>query len=152
MKYLFLYIVLAIQLFSYEKIQNTNFVEYRIETNFEDFVYSLEDEMITNGFILSYRSNIAKVANTSAKYYKKPPVFINAQKLGFCKNSLGYKLLQENKNNIMFCPISIAIYESSAKKIILLYQLAHKIDASDTRVDSLNKTILELFENVINEI
>ena len=113
-------------------------------------MYALENEMITDGFILSYRSDIGKVADTNAKYYKKPPLFINAQKLGFCKNSLGYKLLEENKNNILYCPISIAIYESSPQNVILLYQLAHKINIDDTSVDILNQTILELLENVID--
>ena len=150
MKYLLIYILFLTQLFSYQKLQNDNFVEYRIKTNFEDIVYALEDEMITDGFILSYRSNIGKVANTNAKYYKKPPIFINAKKLGFCKNSLGYKLLAENKNNILYCPISIAIYESSPHNVILLYQLAQKINTSDTSVDMLNQTILELLENVID--
>ncbi len=107
--------------------------------------------MISHGFVLSYNSNIAKMANTTAEFYKTPPLFIEAQKIGFCKNTLGYALLKDNKKYIAYCPISVAVYEIAPKKITILYKLAQKIDEKDKSIDELNTQITSLLKNIATD-
>lgn len=137
--------------FSSDKVEQKLFAEYQVEGDFKEVVYYLKDEMISHGFVLSYSSNIAKMANTTAEFYKTPPLFIEAQKIGFCKNTLGYALLKDNKKYIAYCPISVAVYEIAPKKITILYKLAQKIDEKDKSIDELNTQITSLLKNIATD-
>ncbi len=149
MKYLFILFLVCTHSLSYDKIISQYYVQYETDGDFDEIVYSLKDEMISNSFTLSFQSNLGKSINMMSKHLKKDKIFLNAQKIGFCKNSLGFKLVVENEKNILYCPIDIIVYEKTKNKITILYELAKKLKEDDTMVYELNNTIIRHLENIL---
>ncbi len=151
MKFLLLFLLCFSYSFGVDEVEQRLFVEYHVDGDFDEVVYYLKDEMLSHGFVLSYSSDIAKMANGTAEFYKTKPLFIKAQKIGFCKKSLGYALLRDNRKYIAYCPISVALYEIAPKKITILYKLAQKIDVKDRSVDDLNELLSSLLKNIAKD-
>ena len=151
MKYLLVLVFCYSYLFSYTKTTNEHFIEYNLENNFDALVYSLEDEMINDGFIISFKSDLGAMVNRMSEYLDDEKIYTKAIKIGFCKNSLGYDLMKENKKNIIYCPIDIVIYEEKNKKITILYQLAKSLNKNDTVPVELNKLMVDLIEKTLED-
>mgnify|MGYP005996934607 FL=1 len=151
MKYFLVLVFCCSYLFSYTKTTNENFTEYTLENNFDALVYSLEDEMINDGFIVTFKSDLGVMVNRMSGYLNKEKIYNKAIKIGFCKNSLGFDLMEENRKNIIYCPIDIVIYEENNKKITILYQLAKKLNPDETVPVELNKIMEELIEKTLEE-
>jgi uncharacterized protein (DUF302 family) len=151
MKYILTFLLFFTYSFSDDKIITKYYVQFNVVGDFDELLYSLKDEMIGNGFTLSFQSNLGKSINAMSKHLKKDKIFFNAQKIGFCKNSLGFKLVEENEKNILYCPIDIIIYEKTKGNITIIYELAKKLDENDTVVYQLNNTILKHIENILDE-
>lgn len=152
MKFLTLILFLSFSLFSYDKFENKETLTYKIDANYEDTIFSLLDEISTSGFILSYRANIGKNIENTAKFFKKEALFKSANKIGFCKSSLTLEMMSENPRNIMFCPLSLAVYElkNSANQIVIIYQKAKVLRKKDKVMLKVNKLIEQLIENSLN--
>jgi len=151
MKYLFTLFLVFTYSFSYDKIITKYYVQFETTANFDELVYSLKNEMITNSFTLSFQSNLGKSINAMSKHLKEDKIFLNAKKIGFCKNSLGFQLVEENEKNILYCPIDIIIYEKTKDKITILYELAKKLDVDDTMVYDLNNIVIKHMENILED-
>lgn len=151
MKYLFTLFLILTCSSGYDKIITKNYVQYETTGDFDELVYTLKNEMITNGFTLSFQSNLGKSFNAMSKHLNKKPIFISAQKIGFCKNSLGFQLVDENPKNILYCPIDIAIYEKSKNKITILYELAKRLNENEKIAFKLNNVIILHIENSISQ-
>ena len=149
MKYIFLSILFFTYSLSFTKVEHKYFIEYTTNSNFDEIIYTLEDEMINNGFTVSFRSNLGKSVSLMSEHLNEKPIFINAKKIGFCKNSLGYEMMKENKNNLIYCPIDIVIYETSHNKIKILYETAKTLNKNDSVVHKVNKLISKLIENIL---
>jgi uncharacterized protein (DUF302 family) len=148
MKYIFICILCFTYSFSFTKIVHKNFIEYTTTSNFDELVYTLEDEMINDGFTVSFRANVGKSISHMSSYLNEKDMFINAKKIGFCKNSLGYKMMKENQYNLIYCPIDIVIFETKKNNITILYETAKVLNDNDTVVYNVNKIITTLIENI----
>ncbi len=152
MKSIFIVFLLCVSLFAYEKKQNDRYITYTINTSYDDLMFALLDEVSASGFVLAYQANISKGLNNISKLLKKKNVFINARKIGFCKSSLSLKMMQENPKNMMFCPLSLAIYELKKNHIVILYQKIVPLRKKDKVVLQINKIIPKLIENLLDDI
>ena len=133
------------------KFENDIFIKYVINASYDDVIFSILDELSVSGFILSYRANIGKYLNKTSKVLKEKNIFINANKIGFCKNSLSLKMMSENVNNILFCPLSLAIYEIKKDKIIIIYNKAKILRKSNKIMIEVNKTIDKLIKKSLED-
>eukprot|EP00487_Bulimina_marginata_P006866 TRINITY_DN26977_c0_g1_i1.p1 TRINITY_DN26977_c0_g1~~TRINITY_DN26977_c0_g1_i1.p1 ORF type:complete len:114 (-),score=3.91 TRINITY_DN26977_c0_g1_i1:70-411(-) len=98
-------------------------------------MFTLLDEISQNGFIKSYRADIGNAVKKISSFYKKEAIFRNAEKIGFCRQTLTLEMMEENPNNIIFCPLSIALYELNDEKNIvkIVYRFA-KISNKESKV------------------
>ncbi len=144
MKKILLLLLLYSSLFSFEKEENDNFIKYSIKASYEDIVFSILDELSIRGFILTYRANIGKNVNKTSKFFYKEELFIKANKIGFCKSTLSLKMIKEDNNNLIYCPLSLAIYEKTKGEIIILYQKAKALKKGDIIMKEVNEIINNL--------
>lgn len=152
MKKILIILLFVTHLLSYEKIETHNFVKYSLALDFDDLIFALKDEMISNGFTLSYDSNIAVSANAMAKHRKEEDLYLKARKLGFCKNTLGYNLIKENRDNIIYCPFGIGIYQTEKNNITIIYHTAQKLDTNEKAVNTLNTNIIAIIETLLEDL
>ena len=152
MKSIFIVFLLCISLFSYEKNQNDRYITYSINTSYDNLMFALLDEVSASGFVLAYEANISKGLKNISKLLNKQNVFINARKIGFCKSSLSLEMMQENPKNMMFCPLSLAVYELKKNHIVILYQKIIPLRKEDKIILKINKIIPKLIENLLDDI
>lgn len=151
MRVLLLFIFALSFCLSYEKIEEGSYVEYQIEGDYDEVVFALLDEISANGYILSYRADIKKISSYASKALNKKEPFLNANKIGFCKASNTLKMMEENPKNILFCPISIAIYETQKDKINIIYLKSQSLREGDSFFKEVNKEVIFIIEEAIFE-
>jgi uncharacterized protein (DUF302 family) len=133
----------------YKKTVYPDYVIYKTESTYKEVMFTLIDEINQNGFIQSYRANIGSAVKNISSFYKKDPIFTHAEKIGFCRQTLTLEMMEDNPNNLMFCPLSIAVYELKNEKNIIkvVYKLAKFSKKKSKVLDKVNKEILQLIEN-----
>ncbi|MFA9373130.1 MAG: DUF302 domain-containing protein [Poseidonibacter sp.] len=136
---------------SYIKTVNDDYITYDVKGKYSDISFTILDEIEQNGFIFAYRAKIGNALKKISSHYKKEAVFTNAEKIGFCKMSLTFEMMEINPNNIMYCPLSIAIYELKDKKdeIRIIYNLAKNLQKDEKIMNKVNQTVVKMIENSI---
>lgn len=154
MKTLILCFLLSLSLGAYEKKETPLYLEYKIKASYDDVIFSLLDEISNQGFILSYRANIGKNINKTAKFFKEKELYTKANKIGFCKSSLSLKMMGENIRNILFCPLNAAVYElpNKDKEIKILYLKANPINKDEKVMLEVNRIINELIVQALENL
>lgn len=151
MKILILILTLSLYLSALKKEENNIYMKYTLEGKYNEVLYSLIDEITASGFTLIYKAKIGKSMNTLSEYLKEKKLFINANKIGFCKKSLALEMMKENIENIVFCPMSLAIYEKEKNEIIILYQKAENINKNEIIMLKVNNIMKRLIENSLSQ-
>lgn len=151
MKTLIFLILLSSSTFAYEKEQNNTFIKYTLTGSYDNVVFALLDELSVNGFILSYRLNIGKSLNKTSNFFEKKELFLNANKIGFCKSTLSLKMMSENSHNLIYCPLAITIYEKKKNHIVILYQKAHVLNKNDQIMTRINNIVSNIIKAVIHK-
>ena len=133
----------------YKKTIYSDYVVYETKGEYSTIIFTLSDEISQNGFISSYRADIGNAVKNISTFYKKEPIFKNAEKIGFCRQTLTLKMMEENPNNLMFCPLSIALYELNNENNIvkIVYRFAKVSNKKSLVLEKVNKEILQLIEN-----
>jgi len=149
MKSLALLILLHLSLYSFEKSEDEININYIKHQNFNTVLYSLVNELSLDGFTFLYKVNIGKNLKKLSLSLKKTSPYINAYKIGFCKKSLSLNILKENPKNIIYCPMSLAIYEVKKDEIIIVYRKAQKLKRKDSLLLEVNKRIAFLIEEAL---
>lgn len=141
-------IVLFLLLISYSFSNEATIIKQKINSNeeFKLLVSELKNIIITKGFTLSYESDIGLTAKNVATALDKKSNMKNGVKIGFCKASLTLEFMNENIDNIIFCPLSIALYESNEGKFIA-YQKNSPLNENEQIINKINIMI----EDIIND-
>ena len=96
---------------NYEIIENENiFIIKTDNRTFQENLLNLKDEINFEGFVIVYELNLAKSTNEVAILLEKKGVLKEGINLGICKSSFTLQMVEENFNNINYCPLSISIY------------------------------------------
>lgn len=151
MKILILMLGLSLYLAAYTKYENDIYIKYTLDGKYNEVLYALVDEISADGFKLVFKAKIGKSLNKLSEHLKEKELFINANKIGFCKKSLALKTMKENIENIVFCPVSLAVYETKKNHIIILYQKARSIKKDETMMLKVNNIMEQLIETSLSK-
>ncbi|MDO6827458.1 DUF302 domain-containing protein [Poseidonibacter sp. 1_MG-2023] len=146
----FIFVIFSLNLQAqYKKTIHSDYVIYEVQGRYSTIMFTLSDEISQNGFISSYKADIGNAVKNISSFYKKEPIFKNAQKIGFCRQTLTLEMMEENPNNLMFCPLSIALYELNNEKnlVKIVYRFAKVSNKESKVLEKVNKEILQLIEN-----
>jgi uncharacterized protein (DUF302 family) len=138
---------------SYKKTIHEEYVTYEVNDKYSDVIFTLIDEINQNGFIISYRANIGNAIENISSFYKKKPICKNAEKIGFCRQTLSLEMMEVNPDNLMYCPLSIALYEKTDEKdkVKIIYRLSPNLKEDEKIMNRVNNTILEMIETSLEE-
>ena len=130
---------------NYEIIENKNlFLVKSMNSDFEQDLINLKDEILFQGFTIVYELNLAKATNEVAKLLGEKEILQKGINLGICKSSFTFEMLEENFNNINYCPLGISVYKNSDKSIYFSAKKYKPFKSGDKIADKINQTLKNL--------
>jgi uncharacterized protein (DUF302 family) len=132
---------------NYEVVESENLFLVKINdknSKFEEILLNLKDEINFQGFIIVYELNLAKATNEVATILEKKGVLDKGINLGICKSSFTLQMLEENFNNINYCPLGISVYKNSDHSIYLSSKKYKPFKDGDKIADKINETLKKL--------
>ena len=130
---------------SYEIVENENIFMIKMNNgNFQEILLKLKDEISFEGFTIVYELNLAKSTNEVAVLVEKNGVLKEGINLGICKSSFTLQMVEENINNINYCPLGISIYKNSDNSIYVSYKKYKAFKDGDKIANTINETLKNL--------
>lgn len=130
---------------NYEIVESENlFLIEADDGNFQDILLNLKDEISFQGFTIVYELNLAKATNEVASILEKKGILEKGINLGICKSSFTLQMLEENFNNINYCPLGISIYKNNDKLVYISYKKYKPFKDGDKIANKINETLKNL--------
>ena len=130
---------------SYEIIENENIFMLKMNnTNFQENLLRLKDEINFEGFTIVYELNLAKSTNEVADILEKKGVLKEGINLGICKSSFTFQMVEENPNNINYCPLGLSVYQNSDNSIYLSAKKYKPFKDGDKIAEKINEVLKNL--------
>ena len=130
---------------NYEIIENENI--FLIKTDNRDFqenLLKLKDEINFEGFTIVYELNLAKSTNEVAALLEKKGVLKEGINLGICKSSFTFQMVEENPNNINYCPLGLSVYQNSKNENFISYKKYKAFKSGDKIAEKINEVLKNL--------
>lgn len=129
---------------NYEIIKNENlFLVKTLNKSFQENLLNLKDEINFQGFTIVYELNLAKTTNELASLLEKKGALKEGINLGICKSSFTLEMVEENFNNINYCPLAISIYKKDNENFIS-YKKYKSFKNGDKIADKINEVLKSL--------
>lgn len=129
----------------YQIIKNDNLFLVEIKDNdFEQVLINLKDEIIFQGFNIVYELDLAKSTNGVAQLLEKKGVLNKGINIGICKSSFTFSMVEENFNNINYCPLGLSVYSIDNKSIFLSYKIYKPFKKGNEISTKINETLKNL--------
>lgn len=127
---------------NYEMIENENiFIIKTDNRTFQENLLNLKDEINFEGFTIVYELNLAKSTNEVAVLLEKKGVLKEGINLGICKSSFTLQMVEENFNNINYCPLGISVYQNSKNENFISYKKYKAFKSGDKIADKINEVL-----------
>lgn len=135
---------------SYIQIDKENIFTVSLKNkNFDDLYIKLKDEINFRSFVIIKELNLAHASNNVAKALKKQEVLSNGKNILMCKASFVLKMLEDNIENITYCPLSISIYEKNSN-IFISHRKYPKLNKESKIAQQINKQLKQIILKTIN--
>ena len=143
--FLLTFVFLSFLKANYEIIESENLFVVKVDkVNFDEKLLSLKDEINFEGFTIVYELNLEKATNEVAVLLEKKGVLEKGINLGICKSSFTFEMVEENFNNINYCPLGISIYKNSDNSIYVSYKKYKAFKDGDKIANTINETLKNL--------
>ena len=130
---------------NYEIIENENlFIVKTNNTDFETNLTNLKNEINFESFVTVYEINVAKSTNDVASTLSKNGVLEKGINLGICKASFALQMLEENYNNINYCPLGLSVYQNNKNENFISYKKYKALKNGDKIADKINESLKNL--------
>lgn len=130
---------------NYEIIESENlFIVKTNNTDFETNLTNLKNEINFESFVTVYEINVAKSTNDVASTLSKNGVLKKGINLGICKASFALQMLEENYNNINYCPLGLSVYQNSKNENFISYKKYKALKNGDKIADKINESLKNL--------
>ena len=143
--FLLTFVFLSFLKANYEIIESENLFVVKVDkVNFDEKLLSLKDEINFEGFTIVYELNLAKATNEVAVLLEKKGVLKEGINLGICKSSFTLQMVEENINNINYCPLGISVYQNKNNEIFISYKKYKAFKSGDKIADKINEVLKSL--------
>lgn len=128
-----------------ETIENENIFIIKADTkDFQESLLKLKDEINFEGFTIVYELNLAKSTNEITELLGKKGVLKEGINLGICKSSFTLQMVEENINNINYCPLGISVYQNKNNEIFISYKKYKAFKSGDKIALKINEVLKDL--------
>lgn len=142
---LFIFLSISFLHASYEIIESENlFIVKTNNTDFETNLTNLKNEINFESFVTVYEINVAKSTNDVASTLSKNAVLEKGINLGICKASFALQMLEENYNNINYCPLGLSVYQNNKNENFISYKKYKALKNGDKIADKINESLKNL--------
>ena len=142
---LFIFLSISFLHASYEIIESENlFIVKTNNTDFEINLTNLKNEINFESFVTVYEINVAKSTNDVASTLSKNGVLEKGINLGICKASFALQMLEENYNNINYCPLGLSVYQNNKNENFISYKKYKAFKNGDKIADKINESLKNL--------
>jgi uncharacterized protein (DUF302 family) len=140
-----LFLLFSFSKASYEIVENENIFMIKMNNgNFQENLLKLKDEINFEGFTIVYELNLAKSTNEVAVLLEKNGVLKEGINLGICKSSFTLQMVEENINNINYCPLGLSVYQNKNNEIFISYKKYKAFKSGDKIALKINKVLKDL--------
>lgn len=130
---------------NYKIVENENIFILKLDNkDFQESLLRLKDEINFEGFTIVYELNLAKSTNEVAVLLDKKGVLKEGINLGICKSSFTLQMVEENINNINYCPLGISVYQNKNNEIFISYKKYKTFKNGDKIADKINEVLKNL--------
>jgi uncharacterized protein (DUF302 family) len=82
----------------------------------DDVRDDLKTAIEAKGFVIDYESHLGQMLERTGKDVgSTKPLYADARVLQFCSAQLSRKMMEANRDNVVFCPYSLAVYAAAEK-------------------------------------
>lgn len=130
---------------NYKIVENENIFILKVDNkDFQESLLRLKDEINFEGFTIVYELNLAKSTNEVAVLLDKKSVLKEGINLGICKSSFTLQMVEENINNINYCPLGISVYQNKNNEIFISYKKYKTFKNGDKIASKINEVLKSL--------
>lgn len=130
---------------NYEIIENENVFLIKTDNRtFQENLLNLKDEINFEGFTIVYELNLAKSTNEVAVLLEKKGVLKEGINLGICKSSFTLQMVEENFNNINYCPLGLSVYQNSNNENFISYKKYKAFKSGNKIAEKINEVLKSL--------
>lgn len=130
---------------NYKIVENENIFILKLDNkDFQESLLRLKDEINFEGFTIVYELNLAKSTNEVAVLLGKKGVLKEGINLGICKSSFTLQMVEENINNINYCPLGISVYQNKNNEIFISYKKYKTFKNGDKIASKINEVLKNL--------
>ncbi len=130
---------------NYKIVENENIFILKVDNkDFQESLLRLKDEINFEGFTIVYELNLAKSTNEIAVLLDKKGVLKEGINLGICKSSFTLQMVEENINNINYCPLGISVYQNKNNEIFISYKKYKTFKNGDKIASKINEVLKNL--------
>ena len=112
-------------------------------SNFKTLYVNLKDEINFQSFTIVHELNLSKSTSFVAEALNKNKILKNGTNILICKSSFTLEMIEENIENISYCPMIISVYEDD-KYSYLSYKKYKAFKDDDKIADKINETLKDL--------
>lgn len=142
---LFIFLLCSSLNAEYKIVEDENIFKVELKnSNFEESLANLKNQINFESFMLIYEINVAKATNETAIALNKKGVLEKGVNLGICKGSFALQMLEENFNNINFCPLGLSIYQDKNNMSYISYKKYKALNKSEKSADKINEILKDL--------
>ena len=140
----FFFFTLNIVNASYDIIDKENIFIMKIKnSNFKTLYVNLKDEINFQSFTIVHELNLSKSTSFVAEALNKNKILKNGTNILICKSSFTLEMIEENIENISYCPMIISVYEDD-KYVYLSYKKYKVFKDGNKIADKINETLKDL--------
>lgn len=140
-----LFLLFSFSKASYEIVENESIFMIKMNNgNFQENLLKLKDEINFEGFTIVYELNLAKSTNEVAVLLEKNGVLKEGINLGICKSSFTLQMVEENINNINYCPLGLSVYQNKNNEIFISYKKYKAFKSGNKIALKINEVLKDL--------
>jgi hypothetical protein len=145
MKLLFIFFfTLNIVNASYDIIDKENIFIMKIKnSNFKTLYVNLKDEINFQSFTIVHELNLSKSTSFVAEALNKNKILKNGTNILICKSSFTLEMIEENIENISYCPMIISVYEDD-KYVYISHKKYKSFNKDEKIAGKINETLKNL--------
>ena len=145
MKLLFIFLfTLNIVNASYDIVDKENIFIVKIKnSNFKTLYVNLKDEINFQSFTIVHELNLSKSTSFVAEALNKNKILKNGTNILICKSSFTLEMIEENIENISYCPMIISVYEDD-KYVYISHKKYKSFNKDEKIAGKINETLKNL--------